>query len=67
MRTVHPDDTDQLVCRRPIYAAIYPHPCGGLKQAMIEALRQEKPARGHRRTSIAQTGFVPAIAHRPSP
>lgn len=68
LRTMHPDDTDQRVCQETIYAAIYAHPRGGLKQAMIEALRQEKPARGRRRTSIAQTGFVPEqlrIVHRP--
>ncbi|HWX11827.1 MAG TPA: hypothetical protein VNZ04_07480, partial [Trinickia sp.] len=58
LRTMHPDDTDQRVCHETIYAAIYAHPRGGLKQA-IEALHREKPARGRRRTSIAQSGFVP--------
>jgi IS30 family transposase len=68
LRCMHPDDPDQRVSHETIYAAIYAHPRGGLKQAMIEALRQEKPARGRRRTSIAATGFVPEqlrIVHRP--
>ncbi len=65
---MHPDDPDQHVSHETIYAAIYAHPRGGLKQAMIEALRQEKPVRGRRRTSIAGGGFVPEalrIVHRP--
>ncbi|UZF21733.1 IS30 family transposase [Ralstonia pseudosolanacearum] len=40
----------------------------GLKQAMIDALRQEKPVRGRRRTTLAGGGFVPEalrIVHRP--
>jgi IS30 family transposase len=51
-----------------IYAAMYAHPRGSLKPAMIAALRQEKPARGRRRTSLAEGGFVPeelSIKHRP--
>lgn len=68
LRCMHPDDPDQRVSHETIYAAIYAHPRGGLKQAMIEALHQEKPARGRRRTSLARTGFVPEelrIVHRP--
>ena len=68
LRRMHPDDPDQHVSHETIYAAIYAHPRGGLKQAMIEALRQEKPVRGRRRTSIAGGGFVPEalrIVHRP--
>nr|WP_242539746.1 IS30 family transposase [Trinickia mobilis] len=68
LRSMHPEDTDQRVCHETIYAAIYAHPRGGLKQSMIDALRQEKPTRGRRRTSLAQTGFVPEqlrIVHRP--
>jgi IS30 family transposase len=68
LRCMHPDDPVQRVSHETIYAAIYAHPRGGLKQAMIEALHQEKPARGRRRTSIARAGFVPEelrIVHRP--
>jgi hypothetical protein len=42
-----------------IYTEIYAHPRGRLKQAMIEALHQEKPAHSSARMSIARTGFVP--------
>ncbi|VVE34454.1 transposase [Pandoraea eparura] len=68
LRRMYPDDLDQRISHETIYAAIYAHPRGGLKQAMIEALRQEKPARGRRRTSNAQRSFVPEelrIVHRP--
>ncbi|CAM2179527.1 hypothetical protein BLAT2472_40597 [Burkholderia latens] len=40
LRRMHPDDPDQRASHETIYAAIYAHPRGGLKQAMIEALRQ---------------------------
>ena len=65
---MHPDDPDQHVSHETIYAAIYAHPRGGLKQAMIDALHQEKPKRGRRRTTIAGRSFVPEelrIMHRP--
>jgi len=68
LRRMYPDDPDQRVSHETIYAAIYAHPRGELKQAMIDALRQEKPARGRRRTSLAQRSFVPEelrIVHRP--
>ena len=68
LRRMYPDAPDQHVSHETIYAAIYAHPRGGLKQAMIDALRQEKPARGRRRTSLAGGGFVPEalrIVHRP--
>jgi IS30 family transposase len=68
LRRMHPDDPDQQVSHETIYAAIYAHPRGGLKQAMIDALRQEKSVRGRRRTSLAGGGFVPEdlrIVHRP--
>lgn len=41
---------------------------GGLKAAMIEALRQAKPSRGRRRTTLAGSSMVPEtlrIIHRP--
>jgi len=68
LRAMHPDDPDRQVSHETIYAAIYAHPRGSLKKAMIEALRQEKPGRGRRRTTIAKAGFVPEelrIVHRP--
>uniref|UniRef100_UPI00158B070A IS30 family transposase n=1 Tax=Burkholderia anthina TaxID=179879 RepID=UPI00158B070A len=68
LRRMYPDDPDQRVSHETIYAAIYAHPRGGLKQAMIEALRQEKLVRGRRRTTLAGGGFVPEalrIVHRP--
>ncbi|WP_028232208.1 IS30 family transposase [Paraburkholderia mimosarum] len=68
LRDMHPDNPDQRVCHETIYAAIYTHPRGGLKQAMIEALRQEKPRRGTTRKTCARKSFVPEelrIVHRP--
>ena len=68
LRGMYPDEPDQQVSHETIYAAIYAHPRGGLKQSMVDALRQAKPTRGLRRTSLAQTGFVPEqlrIVHRP--
>jgi IS30 family transposase len=68
LHAMHPDDPDRQVSHETIYAAIYAHPSGSLKKAMIEALRQEKPRRGRRRTTIAKGGFVPEelrIVHRP--
>ena len=65
---MHPDDPDQRVSHETIYAAIYAQPRGGLKAAMIEALRQRKPARGRRRTTLAGSSMVPEtlrITHRP--
>lgn len=57
-----------LVSHETIYAAIYAQPRGGLKQAMVEALRQAKPTRGPGRKSAAAKTFVPeelSIKHRP--
>lgn len=44
-----PDDPSARV----IHETIYAQPRGGLKAAMIDALRQAKPARGRRRTTLA--------------
>ncbi|MBL4626514.1 MAG: IS30 family transposase, partial [Roseicyclus sp.] len=68
LRAMHPDDPDRRVSHETIYAAIYAQPRGGLKAAMIEALRQRKPARGRRRTTLAGSSMVPEslrIIHRP--
>ncbi|MFC3656439.1 IS30 family transposase [Xanthomonas hyacinthi] len=68
LRDMHPDDASQRVSHETIYAAIYAHPRGGLKQALVDALRQSKPTRGRRRTTAAARTWVPEelrIVHRP--
>lgn len=64
-----PDDIRPgRVSHETIYAAIYAQPRGALKQGLIQALRQRKSKRGHRRTTAAQASFVPEqlrIVHRP--
>jgi IS30 family transposase len=68
LRLMKPDDPSARVSHETIYAAIYAQPRGGLKTAMIEALRQAKPARGRRRTTLAGTSMVPEslrIINRP--
>ena len=63
-----PDDPSARVSHETIYAAIYAQPRGGLKSAMIEALRQAKPVRGRRRTTLSGSAMVPEslrIVHRP--
>jgi IS30 family transposase len=65
---MYPDTVQRQVSHETIYAAIYAHPRGGLKEAMIQALRQEKPVRGRRRTTLSSAGFVPEalrIVYRP--
>jgi IS30 family transposase len=68
LRRMHPEDPSACVSHETIYAAIYAQPRGGLKAAMIEALRQAKPSRGRRRTTLAGSAIVPEslrIIHRP--
>ncbi|MFT7595191.1 MAG: IS30 family transposase [Paracoccaceae bacterium] len=68
LRTMHPDDPAARVSHETIYTAIYAQPKGALKAAMIEALRQHKPSRGRRRTTLAGSAMVPEslrIIHRP--
>ena len=68
LRRMKPDEPSALVSHEAIYAAIYAQPRGGLKTAMIEALRQAKPARGRRRTTLASASMVPEslrIINRP--
>ena len=45
-------DPAARVSHETIHAAIYAQPRGGLKAAMIAALRQATPARGRRRTTL---------------
>ncbi|HUD42373.1 MAG TPA: IS30 family transposase, partial [Dokdonella sp.] len=68
LRSMYPDDPARQVSHETIYAAIYAHPRGSLKKAMVDALRQEKPSRGRRRKTLSSGGFVPEalrIVHRP--
>ena len=68
LRAMHPDNPCARVSHETIYAAIYAQPKGGLKAAMVLALRQAKPARGHKRTTLAGSSMVPEslrIIHRP--
>ena len=68
LRRMKPDDPSARVSHETIYAAIYAQPRGGLKAAMLAALRQAKPARGRRRTTLAGSAMVPEslrIIHRP--
>lgn len=68
LRLMEPNNSSARVSHETIYAAIYAQPRGGLKAAMIEALRQAKPTRGLKRTTLAGTPMVPEllrIIHRP--
>jgi IS30 family transposase len=68
LRLMNPDDPIARVSHETIYAAIYAQPRGALKAAMILALRQHKPARGLRRTTLAGGSIAPEslrIIHRP--
>lgn len=60
---MNPDDPAARVSHEAIYAAIYAQPRGGLKAAMIEALRQAKPTRGLKRTTLAGSAMVPETLH----
>jgi IS30 family transposase len=68
LRLMNPDDPAARVSHETIYAAIYAQPRGGLKTAMIEALRQHKSKRGRSRTTLAGGSIAPEslrIIHRP--
>jgi hypothetical protein len=62
---MHPDDPTRLICHETICAAIYAQPKGGLKAEMIAALRQYKPVRGLRRTTLAGGSIAPECDLRP--
>lgn len=68
LRRMHPHNPNQRVSHETIYAAIYAYPRGSLKKDMVEALRQTKPTRGRRRTTLAKGQTIPEalrIVHRP--
>ena len=68
LKSMHPDDPTRLISHETIYAAIYAQPRGGLKAEMIAALRQHKPVRGLRRTTLAGGSIAPEslrIIHHP--
>lgn len=72
LRVMHPDDPQARVSHETIYAMIYAQPRGGLKAAMVEALRQGKFRRGVGRGIGRKPGggssIVPEslkIIHRP--
>jgi len=68
LRTMHPEDPTRQISHETIYAAIYAQPRGGLKAEMLAALRQAKPARGLRRTTLSGGSIAPEslrIIHRP--
>ena len=67
-RLMHPADPTQWISHEAIYAAIYAHPRGALKQGMLQALRQRKAKRGVHRTTVASGHRSPEelrIVHRP--
>ena len=63
LQRMKPDDPAAHVSHETIYAAIYAQPRGGLKDAMIEALRQSKPKRGNKRRTAAASSMVPETLH----
>jgi hypothetical protein len=65
---MHPDDPTRLISHETIHTAICAQPKGRLKAGMIAALRQHKPARGLRRTTLAGGSIALEslrIIHRP--
>ena len=69
LQAMHPEDPTRLISHETIYAAIYAQPRGGLKAEMLAALRQAKPARGLRRTTLSGGSIAPItlrIIHRPA-
>ena len=69
LKAMHPEDPTRLISHETIYAAIYAQPRGGLKAEMLAALRQHKPSRGLRRTTLSGGSIAPEslqIIHRPA-
>ena len=68
LRAMHPEDPTRLISHVAIHAAICAQPRGGRCAGMIAALRQHKPARGLRRTTLSGGSIAPEslrIIHRP--
>ena len=68
LKAMHPEDPTRQISHETLYAAIYAQPRGGLKAEMIAALRQAKPGRGLRRTTLSGSSIAPEslrILHRP--
>jgi IS30 family transposase len=68
LRLMEPDNPIARVSHETTYAAIYAQPRSGLKAAMIDALRQAKPTRWLKRTTLAGSAMVPEslrIIYRP--
>ena len=72
LAAMHPDDPSARVSHETICAMIcamiWAQPRGGLKAAMVEALRQGKTRRGTRRRTLIGSAIVPEslkIIHRP--
>lgn len=68
LRRMPADSALSPISHEAIYAVIYAYPRGSPKQGMIEALRQRKPARGRRRTTLAKGQTIPEalrIVNRP--
>lgn len=63
LRRMKADDPAARVRHETIYAAIYAQPRGGLKDAMIKALRQSKPKRGRKRRTVSGTSMVRETLH----
>ena len=69
LKAMHRDDPTRLISPETIYAAICALPRGGLKTGMTLALRQAKPARGLRRTTLSGGSIASKslrIIHRPA-
>jgi len=58
LRYMHPDDPQWQVSHETIYAAIYAHPKGALRQELIAALRQSRPRRGTTRRTAVRGGTL---------
>jgi len=65
LRDMHPDEPAERVSHETIYATIYAHPKGALREGLIAALRQAKSTRGRPRRTAAKRGGlnIPADIH----
>lgn len=69
LKLEHPDNPRLRVSHETIYASIYAHPRGALREGLIAQLRQRKSRRGLRRRTQGGPVVVPEaqqIAHRPA-